>query len=321
GLFLLDWIYNPRIDEAGEIIESDDPADADRAFPKKLRAFAELWTPERAIELGKKLPDRAVQDIEGHQVLMMLGPGGTFDPRFWQSLSLQLGLEGIRAWAAQGKEGGREPADPSSAGSTDAAASDSPPSAVGPGSGSGVLGGEPQTPDDGLTPLARARLQAEQRAADATEEAEAAAPEVTEPEQEGTPVTWSEGSRGPLVFVPQDRYESGWLRDLRRGDVDGLGRAERPGGELLERWIAAGAHFVTELSSVSSLLRDNLPLHKGAWDAAARDEEGGTTLTCQLPRVARVRAICLPSRDDGRSRILVSSDLDLDLSEVVATAG
>lgn len=193
GLMLLDWIYNPRIDERGEIIESDDPVVAEAAVPKKVLAFQELWTEERSAELSKKMPEGALQTVETHLVLSLLGPGGTFDPRFWQSIALQLGLEAVRSWAGTDGEAPEEESDPpGTKAPSDPASQPMTPPAV-PAPESAQKPAAPPTSDDGLTPLARARLQAERKAAeaatageDAEEEAQLAAEEVPD----GSAVRW-----------------------------------------------------------------------------------------------------------------------------------
>lgn len=310
GLMLLDWIYNPRLDERGDLIEGDDPTVAEAAVPKKVMAFGQLWTPERSAALKQKLPEGALQTVESHQVLMMLGPGGVFDPRFWQSFSLQVGLQEIREWSGLevAQPGGAEAGKPAPDSAPQAAAPDEPT--------------PPAEPDDGLTPLARARLAAEQRAAELAANPETAPSEPEEPDEAvGTPVRWVETSRGPLLLLPGDRLEPSWLRDLRRGSTSGLARSERPGAELLEGWIESGAHFVTEVPSLARLMADSLPLHGAAWEAAAGDSEGYSTLACQLPRVSRVLAVRLPAGEGGRGRILVSSDLGIPVAELVEKAG
>jgi len=124
-----------------------------------------------------------------------------------------------------------------------------------------------------------------------------------------------------MLLVPEDRLDTVWLRDLRRGSTAGLTRSERPGGELLERWIDAGAHFVTEVSSLARLLFDNLPLHRATWNAAAIQQDGHATLVCQLPRVARVLGVELHPAEGRSCRILVSSDIEISVGELVEKAG
>lgn len=311
GLMLLDWIYNPRLDERGEIIESDDPALADAAVPKKVMAFAELWTPDRAAALAAKLPEGALHVMETHRVLTLLGPGGTFDPRFWQSIALQLGLDAVRDWAgvetdSSVSEGdGEEPKAVPGVPSTPAAA---PTEAA---------------PEDGLTPLARARLEAERRVAEQsldTSENLNVEPQA-EAAVEGGAVLWMETSRGPVLWIPQARFSPSWLRDLRSGSTSGLTHSERPGGQLLERWLKDGAPFATELSSMAGLMNENVPLYKGSWDAAAEEKDGLSTLICQLPRVAQVLGVFVPGEGSKPRRILVSSDLEIPPRELLAQAG
>ena len=138
---------------------------------------------------------------------------------------------------------------------------------------------------------------------------------------EGGAIQWRDTDSGPLLWVPADRLEASWLRELRRGSTSGLARSERPSGELLEAWVEAGAPFATELSSMARLMRDNVPLHKGSWEAAAEMKEGFSTLICHLPRVARVVGVYVPSAEETPRRILVSSDLQISAAKLVATAG
>jgi hypothetical protein len=318
GLMLLDWIYNPRLDERGAIIESEDPALADAAVPKKMMAFAELWTPERAASLAAKLPEGALHVMESHRVLTLLGPGGTFDPRFWQSIALQLGLDAVREWAGVATEDETE--------GEDVAAQSAPGS--GPGLRPAASAGPAPVPtklapDDGLTPLARARLEAERRVADQSAEGggDLEVEPLLEEAVEGGAVVWMETSRGPVLWIPQARFSPSWLRDLRGGSTSGLTPSERPGGELLERWLAKGAPFATELSSMAGLMSENMPLYKGAWDAAAGNQDGLSTLVCQLPRVAQVLGVYIPAEGSRSRRILVSSDLEIPPRELLTQAG
>jgi hypothetical protein len=324
GLMLLDWIYNPRIDERGEIIEGDDPRLAEAAVPKKMMAFAELWTPEQSALLSQKMPEGALQTVETHLVLSLLGPGGTFDPRFWQSVALQLGLDAVRTWAGtdeKSAEGDAPAPPPSSAGGPlPSKAPPAPTPAVSGSSAAAPVG----PPDDGLTPLARARLEAERRAVEAAArgEEDGSEDEASEDEViEGGAIQWCDTDSGLLLWVPTDRLEASWLRELRRGSTSGLARSERPSGELLEAWVEAGAPFATELSSMARLMLDNVPLHKGSWEAAAEMKEGFSTLVCHLPRVARVVGVYVPSTEETPRRILVSSDLQISAAKLVATAG
>jgi hypothetical protein len=318
GLMLLDWIYNPRLDARGEIIESDDPALADAAVPKKVMAFAELWTPERAASLEAKLPEGALHVMETHRVLTLLGPGGTFDPRFWQSLALQLGLDAVRDWA-----GVREPGTETTPGEEDDGAGPTNPALAPAAGNSPAAPVAPAAPDDGLTPLARARLEAERRAVEQLAAgAEHAESDVLPDEAvEGGAVSWLETSRGVLLWIPQERFDPAWLRDLRRGSTSGLALSERPGGERFEGWLAGGAPFATELSSMAGLMAENVPLYRGAWDGAAVERDGFSTLICQLPRVSQVLGVFVPPEASSPRRILVSSDLEIPVGELVERAG
>ena len=323
GLMLLDWIYNPRIDERGEIIESDDPVVAESAVPKKVVAFQELWTEERSAALSKKMPEGALQTVETHLVLSLLGPGGTFDPRFWQSIALQLGLEAVRSWAGtdvgeSADGGGKPPGEPTAETSMPAAAPVLPSS--GPQQPAAVV----PEPDDGLTPLARARLEAERKAAEAAAAGDDTQDQRDEPADEeidGGAVQWLETEGRPILWVPADRFDASWLRELRSGSLGGLVRSERPSGEVLERWLDGGAPFATELSSMAGLMADNVPLHRKAWEALGNEKDGFSTLVCQLPRVARVLGIYVPPTATSSRRILVSSELDISVAELVANSG
>lgn len=298
GLLLLDWLYNPRIDAQGEIIQEPDPAKDAETVTAKLAVFQALWTPEAAAQLNRALPPGALQAVETHQALSLLGPDGGFDPRYWQSVSMQLALPQVRAYAAQ--MGGAAPA----------------PAAAPPPEPEPVA---PAEPDDGLTPLARAQRDAAERAARA---AEAGAEEQVEDEViDGTPVSWVDAATGPVLFLPPDRYDPGLLRSLRSGELDGLARQERPGGESLDRWMSSGAPFVSEVPFLSRLFLHDKPLHKGAFTDAATEADGLQTLVCHLPRVSGVRAVWVPPEGDRKRRILVSSNADLSPSTIAKIAG
>jgi len=319
GLMLLDWIYNPRLDARGEIIESDDPTLADAAVPKKVMAFAELWTPERAARLEAKLPEGALHVMETHRVLTLLGPGGTFDPRFWQSLALQLGLDAVRDWAGVTEPGTETSTEEEDDGAGPANPAPASASAVASPSEAPVA---PAAPDDGLTPLARARLEAERRVAEQVAAGEDPESDVSPDEVvEGGAISWLETSRGVLLWIPHERFDPAWLRELRGGSTSGLALTERPGGERFDGWLAGGAPFATELSSMAGLMAENVPLYKGAWDGAAEEREGFSTLICQLPRVSRVLGVFVPPEASTPRRILVSSDLGISVGELVERAG
>jgi hypothetical protein len=290
GLLLLDWLYNPRLDARGEIVEEPNPADDAATVTAKLGAFQALWTPEAAVQLGRALPAGVVQPVETHHALSLLGPDGGFDPRYWQSLSMQLVLPQVRAWAA--KAPGAPPAPPPKA-------------------------PEPSLPDDGLTPLARAAQEAAERARVAAEEGPGEEPEEA---LAGAPVRWADGPRGPVLWLPPDRYEPGLLRQLRAGSLDGVGRSERPSGEVLERWMGAGTPFVTEVPFLSRLFLDDKPLHNAGFAAAAEAVDGLDTVVCHLPRVARVRAVIVPAEGAAARRILVASDPELGPAQIKAIA-
>jgi hypothetical protein len=138
---------------------------------------------------------------------------------------------------------------------------------------------------------------------------------------EGGAVLWMETSRGPVLWIPQARFSPSWLRDLRGGSTSGLTPSERPGEQLLERWLKDGAPFATELSSMAGLMSENMPLYRAAWDAVAEEQDGLSTLVCQLPRVARVLGVFVPEAGSRPRRILVSSDLEISPRELLARAG
>ena len=178
-------------------------------------------------------------------------------------------------------------------------------------------------PEDGLTPLQRARLEAERRAAEA---AERGADEVEEVEEEleeieGGAVRWMNTSTGPLLWLPSERFNATLVRDLRAGSTDGLGRSERPPGEVLERWMESGAAFATEVPSMARLMLDNVPVYRAVWDEKSEELGGFSSLLCQLPRVSRVRAFLVPEREDHPRRILVCSDLTLPGDELLTKSG
>ncbi len=303
GLLLLDWLYNPRLDELGEVVEAPEPETAAATVEKKLAVFQALWTPENAVELGKMIPPGAVQQVESHQVLSLLGPGGSFDPRYWQSLAMQLVLPAVRAHVAGGA-----PA-PSMSGAPASPVPLAPPAAPAP----------PPPPSDGLTPLARAAKEARERAALAAEQGAAEPEEAEAPE--GTPISWSQTSRGPVLFLPEDRYDPSLLRRLRSGSTNDLVRSERPDGSTLDGWMESGAPFVTEVPFASRLFLNDKPLHKSAFGDSPADAAGARTLVAHLPRVSRVRAVLVAPEGAPRARVLASSDVELSADEIRGVAG
>lgn len=294
GLLLLDWLYNPRIDARGEILEEPDPAEDAATVTQKLGVFQALWTPEAAAQLGQALPPGVLQQVETHYALSLLGPDGGFDPRYWQSLSMQLVLPQVRAFAAQMGDALPMPVA-------------APEPALAP----------PAEPDDGLTPLARAQQQAAERA---LQQADEGAVEESDDAIDGTPVAWVDGSSGPMLWLPLDRYEPQFLRQLRAGSLDGLARSERPLGSTLDRWMESGAPFVSEVPFLSRLFLDDKPLHKAGFADAAQEQDGLPTLLCHLPRVAAVRAVLVPAEGDAARRILVASDAALGPARIKAIA-
>lgn|GEM_PF-1964122 len=309
GLILLDWLYNPRIDENGQPVEDDDPATAQATLLRKNQVFGELYSPAAAHELLGQLPPGALQTVETHQVLMLVGPDGSFDPRYWQGMAMQLLVPALRARAealAAGPDAlGGAPAPPTPLGPPAVAAAPAAPPA-------------PAEPDDGLTPLARAQKEAAERAARA--EAEGPADEPEEPEVDGGALVFGELGGVPALFVPGDRFDPTRLRKWREGDTDGMTRGERSDGQTLERWLDAGGPFVTEVPFLSRLFLDNSPVHKGALEASGTAADGVVSLSCHLPRVAPVLAVVVPADGDRKRRILVSSNLEARPAEVVALA-
>jgi len=300
GLVLLDWLYNPRLDDTGEVVEEEDPAIIEATLARKIAVFQQLWVPERSIALMQKLPPGALQQAGSHLALMLMAPGGGFDPRYWQGFSMQLALAEVREFAA----------DPNAeVDATPLPAAPPPPPEV------------PAEPDDGLTPLARAELAARQRAIERAAQQGTAEPEIPDDDDiEGTPIRWHQTSRGRLLWVPADRFDPSVLKGLRSGGLDGLRRSERPTQPAMTAWMEAGAPFATEVPFLSRLFLDAKPVHKGTWEEAATQRDGYSTLSCHLPRAAPVRAILVPAHDGEARRIIVTSDLELAPSEAVEIA-
>jgi hypothetical protein len=309
GLLLLDWLYNPRVSSKGEVVEDPEPSEVEAEMQAKTAMFSQLWTTQGSQLLMSQLPPGVLQQVEGYQALSLLGPSGQFDPRLWQGLAMQLVLPMLQVTAA----GGLPPAAPGS------------PSAPSPAAPAGVAtepsqAAVPEPPSDGLTPLARAQLEAGERlVAGESAEAPAEAPEATP--IDGESLHWRDGEQGFVLWMPKERFDADLLRALQGGDFGRLQRAERPPSEQQERWIAGGGVFVTELPSFSRLFVDGVPLYRAAFEAASAEENGLAVLSCHLPRVCRVRAVVVA--DDGPSgrRILVSSNPELAATEVVRLAG
>jgi len=341
GLLLLDWLYNPRLSASGEVLESEDPEEARAELEAKVLVFTRLWTKQRSQALAARLPPGAIHDMDEFQAVSLLGPGGSFDPRFWQAMAMQLVLPQVRALAAASAAGAGPtpaaeeasglggPGQPTKAVSQPSAALSAAPSSMPPapapnpvpGSGAAGLAPAAVSSPDGLTPLARAELAAREQA----RLREEAGPELSAPEPvaavvEGLVVRWIQDSELPVLWLPLERYEAGLVRELRSGQVDALPRGERPDQELFERWVESGAHFVTEVKFLSRLFLDNTPLHKAAFDAAAEVEGGLSALNCHLPRVAPVRAVLVAASEDAPRRILVASDRELSPASVLGLA-
>lgn len=324
GLVLLDWLYNPRISAKGEAFDGTTPEAIKAELSAKIAVFKQLWTPERGAAFARKLPAGALQEIEGYVALMVLSPQATFDPRYWQGFSLQMAVREVRELhAPQG--GAAPPGAPatSSAGKVAPAAPSAPPRAGSSATGpvvTAVSSREPAStpPGDGLTALGRARVEAERKAREVLPTAPVAT--VVE-EAEGAPsVRWVTVRGGPLLWVPDGRFDAGDLRSLRSGDHALLRRSEQPPGPIWETWIAGGAAFVTEVPALSRLFLDGVPLHRGTWDSGATTDGGTTRLECQLPRVAPVVAVWVPAEGERPRRILCASLLDLGAAEIVQVA-
>lgn len=319
GLTLLEWLYNPRLGADGELIQEEpDAATAEANLQAKARLFPKLFTPEATSRFVSRVPPGAIQEVESLQALTLLGPGGGFDPRYWQSFAVQMALAEVQhhvqgqATKAAGGAPGAPPAGPA------------------PGMGAGPTAGmggpsmapppppKPAEPDDGLTPLQRARRDAERKATEAAANPEPEPEPVVEEAPDGGPVRWVDGER-PLLVLPADRLDAGLVRSLQGGSLEGLTRGEHPSGSLFERWVEAGGHFVTEVPFLSRLFLENAPLHKGLFAERATDAPEGAWLDCHLPRVGRVRAVMV-LRPEGR-RIILSSDQSASAGDIVKAFG
>ncbi|MCO4768928.1 MAG: hypothetical protein KDA24_02790 [Deltaproteobacteria bacterium] len=298
GLTLLEWLYNPRLAADGTIVEGEpDAAAAEANLRAKVRLYPRLFTPEAVSRFVSRVPPGAIQDVEGMQALTLLGPGGTFDPRYWQSFSVQMALAEVQALSQAAAPKNLAENQPAPA----------PPPPPGPPA-------PPSPPDDGLTPLQRARRDAERKAAEAAANPE---PEVVVPEPEvvadGEAVRWIDGER-PVLVIPGGRLDAALVRELQGGSLSSLARSERPAGSLFERWVHAGGHFVTEVPFLSRLFLDNAPLHGQSFKEAATADGDLLWLDCHLPRVARVRAVRVPV-PEGR-RIVLGSDREASASSI-----
>jgi hypothetical protein len=300
GLVLLDWLYNPRLSETGEILEHpDEPPAAAERHPKKLAVFRDLWTPQRSMQFATALPPGAVQQVEGLLALPLLGQAGDFDPRYWQGFALQLAIAEVQAHAAGAPP--KEAPDPVA----QLAPAPAPP--------------PPAPEDDGLTPLARALHAAEVKAARAAAGEEDAEPEPA-PVVQGDAVRWVNAPSGPMLVIPPERYDASIVRALSRGSVSELPSVERPSGQTLEAWLEAGAPFLTEIPLFSRLFVENRPLYKKAFLEAATEESGVFFMRCQLPRVSPVVAVLVPATDASKRRIVVCSDRTRGVAEILTLA-
>ena len=303
GLCLLEWLYNPQLAADGSVLqEQPDQASAEANLRDKVRLFPRLFTAEATQRFVERIPPGTLQEVEGMQALSMLGPGGSFDPRYWQSFAVQMAMAEVQELAAA-KPGGSQQAP----GATEAPQPPSPPKPA----------PKPAAPDDGLTPLQRAREEAKRKAA----EAAAAGPVEEEPVEEDTPdgplVTWRDGDP-PVLWIPAERFDDGLLRTVQSGSFEGLSRVEQPAGGLFERWMEGGRHFVTEVPFLSRLFLDNSPLHTAGFEERASGEGAVRWLDCHLPRVGRVRAVRV--QEDGGKRIIVGSDREAEPAALLAVA-
>ncbi len=300
GLTLLEWLYNPRLSSAGEIVE-DDPATAEAELRAKVSLFPRLWTSEGTARFVSRLPPGAVQEVEGHQALSLMGPGGTFDPRYWQSFAVQMALAEVQGIAGAPGEG------PAALGPAPMpVAAPAPPSA-------------PAAPDDGLTPLQRARKQAQLDAAAAEARGdEPAAPVVDLVVATGSGVRWAAGPSGPILVIPPARFEPDFVRSVQGGSLDLLARDERLDGRSFEEWMLAGGPFATEVPFLSRLFLDNTPVHKALFDERSAADGDLRVLDCHLPRVSRVRAVLVPATEGTARRILLSSSKELGGEQIRA---
>jgi len=301
GLTLLEWLYNPQLAADGSIIEEEpDQAASEANLRNKVRLFPRLFTAEATQRFVGRVPPGAIQEVETMQALSLLGPGGTFDPRYWQSFSMQMALAEVQALAAAsgGAVGAAPGAQPGPPGPVPIAPQAPPP-----------------PPDDGLTPLQRARRDAERKAADAAANPEPEPEPEPEEQPDGQAVRWVDGDP-PVLVVPVERLDASLLRDLQAGSHDGLARSERPPGALFERWMESGAHFVTEVPFLSRLFLDNAPLHKAAFLERSTDDGGLRWLDCHLPRVGRVRLVWVQQGD--QRRLVLGSDQSASASTLAA---
>ena len=310
GLTLLEWLYNPRLAPDGTLIQEEpDAAAAEANLRAKVRLFPQLFTEEATSRFVGRIPPGAVQAVESMQALTLLGPGGGFDPRYWQSFAVQMATAEVQALAAKkavaaGPPPGSNlaaPAPPAQPSGLAPAPAASPPVAP--------------EPDDGLTPLQRARRAAERKAAEAAANPEPEAQEPAEDEApDGQPVRWVDGDR-PLLVIPQERLDAAMVREVQGGSLEPLARSERPTGSLFERWMESGTHFVTSVPFLSRLFLDNAPLHEAAFAERAARQGELEWLDCHLPRVGRVRAIRSVSGDNNT--IVLGSDRDATASTIV----
>jgi len=306
GLTLLEWLYNPRLGADGQLIQQEpDAATAEANLQAKARLFPKLFTQEATSRFITRVPPGAIQEVETLQALTLLGPGGGFDPRYWASFAVQMALAEVQHYVQT------QAGPPKAPGAAPAPGMAPPPPPASPP--------KPPEPDDGLTPLQRARRDAERKAAEAAANPEPEPePQADEEIPDGGPVRWIDGER-PLLVLPADRLDDGLIRSLQGGSLEGLSRSERPAGSLFERWAEAGGHFVTAVPFLSRLFLDNAPLHKAAFAERSTDTPDGAWLDCHLPRVGRVRAVMVV-RPEGR-RILLSSDRSASAGDIVKAFG
>ena len=317
GLLLLDWLYNPRLGAGGDVLETDDPAILEAEMRTKSSSFAQLWTAQTSRMLKSQLPPGVLQPVESYQALSLLGPGGRFDPRLWQGLAMQLVLPLVQMLSTKAGPGEQPPSPGSVPGPAPKSPAPQPPSPLGrmpspPPAGPPPTTGAPA--DDGLTPLARAQREAERRRVEGDQNP--APPPLEELSVVDGVVNWRDFEGGLVLCLSRERFDADLIRACQGGDFGGLARSERPTGEQQEFWQEAGSPFVAELPSFARLFLDGVPLHRSAFEAAARAEGDHSVLSCQLQRVCRVQALLVDQGSDAR-RILVCSDDSIPSSEVL----
>ncbi len=315
GLLLLDWLYSPRLGAGGDVLETDDQATLETEMRAKAESFAQLWTLETSQLLMSQLPPGVLQPVESYQALSLLGPGGRFDPRLWQGLVMQLVLPVVQMFSTGAVPGGQtyqsESAPGPSSQPQSSAVAERVPTPAMPSTATPFAA---PPAEDGLTPLARAQREADERRL-AGEQAAPAALVEDLPEVSGV-VYWRDSAEGLVLCFSLERFDADLIRACQGGDFAALARSERPTGQQQELWQEAGSPFVAELPSFARLFLDGVPLHRSAFEAAASEQGDHFVLSCQLQRVCRVQALLVDQGSDAR-RILVCSDNSISSPEVL----